>query len=100
MVACNEYQYNNRPAWQPNKRNNLTPSERMALKELKNNENIIIKPADKGSAVVIMDRMDYLKEGYQQLSNPRFYTKLASCPTETYRREIKDTVEDVPEWRH
>ena len=42
MIACNEYQYNNRPAWRSNKRNNLTPSERLALKELRTNDNIII----------------------------------------------------------
>ena len=39
--------------------------------------------------------MDYLKEGYKQLSEPRFYTKLESCPTEQFRREIQDQVEDM-----
>ena len=84
MVSCNEYQYNTRPTWHQPKRNNLTPSERRALKELQSNEKIVIKPADKGSGVVIMDRIDYLREGYTQLSDIRFYTKLPSCPTEQY----------------
>ena len=48
MIACNEHQYNARPAWQPSKRSNLTPAERTALRELANNDNIVIKPADKG----------------------------------------------------
>ncbi len=41
--------------------NNLTKEERKALKELKSNTNIVIKKADKGSAVIIMNRDDYIK---------------------------------------
>ena len=59
------------------------------------NDNIIIKPADKGSAVVIMDRLDYLKIGYTQLSDKHFYRKLDSNPTELTRVEIQNTVEDL-----
>jgi curli biogenesis system outer membrane secretion channel CsgG len=33
---------------------NLTPVERTALQNLRSNEDIIIKPADKGSAVVVL----------------------------------------------
>jgi hypothetical protein len=40
--------------------NNLTPEEKGALQELKEREDIVIKPADKGSAVVVMDKVDYL----------------------------------------
>ena len=38
------------------KYNNLTSKERQALHDLKNDKNIVIKGADKGSAVVICDR--------------------------------------------
>ena len=40
-------------------KNNLPPKWREALKEIQNNEKIIIKEADKGSAVVIMDKEYY-----------------------------------------
>ncbi|KAF7693726.1 hypothetical protein HF521_007479, partial [Silurus meridionalis] len=40
------------------------------------NQNIIIKPADKGSATVIMDREQYLWEGYRQLQDRTYYQKL------------------------
>ena len=53
---------------------NLSKDEWKGLLELKKNPNIIIKKADKGLAVVIMDTVDYLKEGYRQLSDPNFYT--------------------------
>lgn len=41
---------------------NLTEGDKVALKELVDNQNIIIKTADKGSAVVIMDREQYVGE--------------------------------------
>ena len=49
-----------------NKCNNLTREERTALYNLKNNKNIVIKSADKGSAVVVWDRDDYIKEAEKQ----------------------------------
>ena len=55
---------------------NLTEGEIKALKALRNNSGIVIKPADKGSAVVIMDRDQYLLEGYRQLNNKEYYKKL------------------------
>lgn len=55
---------------------NLTGEETKALKELRENKQIIIKPADKGSAVVILDRDQYLQEGYRQLNDTTYYSKL------------------------
>ena len=40
---------------------NLTPEERTVLQNLRSNEDIIIKPADKGSAVV-MDKSAHIRE--------------------------------------
>ena len=34
---------------------NVNPKERAAIRELHDNNKIVIKPADKGSAVVILD---------------------------------------------
>ena len=59
-------------------KSNLTKEEFRAIKSLIDNKNIIIKPADKGSSVVIMDKMDYLKEGYRQLANEKHYQKVPS----------------------
>ena len=59
-------------------RDNLHSEESNALLTLKNNDEIVIKPADKGSAVVLMDREQYLWEGYRQLHDTTYYTKLPS----------------------
>jgi len=55
---------------------NLAKNEYKALMELKNEQSIIIKPADKGGALVIMDRDLYITEGLRQLDNPLYYESL------------------------
>lgn len=57
-------------------RRNLTQGEVEALEELVSRRDIVIKPADKGSAVVIMDRTGYVQEGKRQLTDESFYSKL------------------------
>ena len=55
---------------------NLSKFEMEALQQLKHNNQIVIKSADKGSSVVIMDRIDYVWEGNRQLSDTNYYIKL------------------------
>ena len=56
--------------------NNLTSKERKALYDLKNDKNIIIKGADKGSTVVVWDREDYIKEAEKQLGVSDVYEEV------------------------
>ena len=44
------------------KTDNLTQAERSALRNIQEKDDIIIKPADKGSAVVVMDKTTYLQK--------------------------------------
>ena len=62
------------------KYNNLTREERSALYNLKNDKNIVIKSADKGSAVVVWDRDDYIKEAEEQLGDKDIYEKVCNDP--------------------
>lgn len=55
---------------------NLTNLEIEAPRSLQKNSSIVIKPADKGSAVVIMDRDQYIWEGYRQLLDNTYYVQL------------------------
>jgi reverse gyrase len=52
----------NTTTFSPEPTNNLTKEETTALKQLQNNPTIIIKPADKGSAIVIIDTQHYILE--------------------------------------
>ena len=67
---------------------NLSSDEYKAIKELSSNTSIVIKPADKGGAVVIQDRSDYLNEGYSQLKDSNVYEKLDQCKTDEFHNII------------
>ena len=48
-------------------RNNLSAHQRKVLQELKQDESIIICPADKGKAVVVEDRETYMAKTIDQI---------------------------------
>ena len=54
---------------------NLTKPEFHAISTLKNNTQIVIKKADKGSAIVVMNKSDYITEATRQLADGKFYIK-------------------------
>lgn len=57
---------------------NLTHEEETALQKLSKDTSVVIKPADKGGRVVLMDRVDYIQEGYRQLNDTNYYQKLTT----------------------
>ena len=61
--------------------NNLSKEERDILYSLKNDNTIVIKDADKSSAVVVWDREDYLKEAHKQLSDEEVYEEVTNDPS-------------------
>lgn len=76
-MLVNKDQEDLRRGWvSQRERQNLTQIEVKALKDLKNNKHIVIKPADKGSTVVIMGRDQYILEVQRQLNDKTYYRKL------------------------
>ena len=67
---------------------NLSFEERSALKDLKSNVNLVIREADKGCSVVVMDRQRYIEEGYRQLNDTSVYLR-------TCANAINDIEEDI-----
>ena len=57
-------------------KDNLTKSERAAIKSLKSDENIVILPADKGRCTVVLDLTDYEAKAKQLLDDTDTYQKL------------------------
>lgn len=51
---------------------NVTKGERETLKRLSADTSLVIKPADKGSVVVVMNREQYVKEVNRQLEDQDF----------------------------
>lgn len=74
---------------------NLSKSEKHAIRSLQNNKNIIIKPADKGSATVIMNKKDYIAEANRQLSNTLHYKKLTQPVFPTISNRVDQILEKL-----
>ena len=62
----------------PAVKENITKVEAKAITQLKNNKNIIVKPADKGGAVCVLNPALYEAEGLRQLLNTNYYTEIHS----------------------
>ena len=66
----NKIKFNNPP-----KHFNISLEERRALIHLRQREDIFIKPADKGGAVVVWHKQLYMDEAYRQLTDDQHYTQ-------------------------
>ena len=62
---------------------------------MKNDKSIIIKSADKGSAVVVWDREDYLKEANSQLSDADVYEELKNDPMSDLAKMISKCLKKI-----
>ena len=76
-------------------RNNLSKRERLALDRLSNNRDIIIKPADKGGATVILNTTDYLQEAKRQLDNDTYYKRIEEDCTSGHEQAINHCIDDL-----
>ena len=79
----------------PPKQKNLSKGEFAAIKSLKNNDSIVIKKADKGSAVVVLDKNYYIQEGSRQLSDTQFYKQIPEDLTDLHVHKVNLAVNDL-----
>lgn len=70
------------PGKKTQQNHNLSKDEKEALKCLSTNNEIIIKRADKGRAVVVWGRDQYITEAMRQLDNREYYQPLSFNPIE------------------
>ena len=75
--------------------NNLSKCEKDALKRLKTNLDIIVKPADKGGATVIMNRDLYRAEALRQLNNTKYYSKIPESLATKNALKIKEIMTKI-----
>ncbi len=81
-------------------RHNLNVAERQVLETLKNDPNIVIKKADKGSAVVVMNLEDYVHEADRQLSDPETYRVIGQDPTADLNIKVKRLLREMTDQEH
>ena len=74
---------------------NLSREELNALVALKQRTDIVIKPADKGRAVVVWDRDLYIQEAERQLSDTNYYQRVDHDLTMEHQAEVISVVEDA-----
>ena len=79
-------------------KSNITKGERKALKEWKENENIIIVPADKGRCLVIMNKLEYIygmeeKGMEEKLKDKKTYKQIKEDPTKEIQGKLIDKLQ-------
>ena len=71
---------------------NLSNEEHQSLNSLREDQSIVIKKADKGSTIVIMNKCDYSNEVLRQLNDVQYYKKLDCNPLEDFHKEISNII--------
>ena len=81
------------------KHDNLAKSECTARYALQNRQEIIIKPADKGSVIVVMDRDHYISGAERQLEDPTYYRLLDHDPTPEFAK-VSEAISEMHDEGH
>ena len=73
---------------------NLTKAQNLAIRELKKDRDCIVLTADKGVAMVIMDRQDYINKA-NNLFSQNTYRSTPQDPTNTIRNKLINILKRV-----
>jgi hypothetical protein len=81
-------------------KNNINKKDQEAIKNLRNNENIIILRADKGGAIVVMNKIDYNTKMMEHLTTTGSYKNLDNNPISMIIKEVKKAIKvsNLDEW--
>ena len=74
---------------------NLSREERASLTSLKQRNDIVIKPADKGGAIVVWERSLYIQEAERQLSDSNFYQRVDHDLTMEHHKQVVSVVQSA-----
>ena len=73
---------------------NISKEEAQALKELKKDQDKVILTADKGVAMVVMEKKDYNKKS-EDLLNQTTYKALTTDPTSKYKSKLINLLKNI-----
>ena len=73
---------------------NLTKVQNAALRELKRDRDCIVLTADKGVAMVVMDKQDYISKA-NQLLNQNTYKVISKDPTNTIKNKLINILKGI-----
>ncbi|XP_072042470.1 uncharacterized protein [Amphiura filiformis] len=88
-------------------KSNISKGEKTALRDLKADPSILVLPADKGRATVVLNKETYVEKASELLSDSNTYKTLKRDPTPTYRNQLVQVLQslrdsgaiDVPTYR-
>jgi len=69
---------------------NLSRAQQNALRELASDPTLVIRNADKGSGIVVEDRVNYIRDGLAHLSNESTYQRVDTDPTKKLGEAINE----------
>ena len=84
----------------PNPVKPLSPQEQGSIASLKRNKEIVVLPADKGSAIVLLDRVDYDKKMMDLLSDNKTYIEVQSRATKDLANQINKELAKLKRLNH
>ena len=73
---------------------NLTKAQNIAIRELKRDRDRIVLTADKGVAMVVMDKQDYINKA-NQLLNQNTYKVISKDPTNTIKNKLINILKGI-----
>ena len=74
---------------------NITFQEKKALRNLKQNDDIMIRKADKCSTLCILDKQNYITEGLRQLENNTYYEEITEPKTAEITQFVSEMIENI-----
>ena len=76
-------------------RSNLQNNQQSALKDLSSNNDIVIKEADKGGAITIINKEDYITDSNTLLEDNSTYHKTTTDMMQTHLNEAKNVLNSI-----
>lgn len=73
---------------------NLTKKEKTALKSLRDNHELMVKLADKGGNIVIMENHQYQEMCENILQNDTWYKKISIATIEKYNKDFYALIDE------
>ena len=74
---------------------NITRAEEKAMKELLTDQSIVIRPADKGSGIVIMDTDKYVDQVEKEMINSTSYCEVKDDKSKQITNKIKKLINEM-----
>ena len=78
----------------PIPQNGSSAKFKQGIKSIEQNKQIVVRPADKGGGLVILNREYYYKEMQQQLEDKKTYMRMKGDPASRLKEELTDWVNE------